>query len=323
MMQWGYGAGQSFSDSYIDVTASVRRYCTDGTRFYIPPDDFLRAEILGDPLPGTVKELVLVHDGDLDTARRFDADTAIVFPPPEEWKYDPPPRRTVRPPPPHLTEAADKVAHIHRQLRFAGGSMLDEMPEQSMAVAYIRPDARVLELGANIGRNTLVIAALLDDDTNLVALECDPVAVELLRNNRYLNGMGFHIEPSALSYRRLMQKGWATVPGEELREDYRWVHTITTEEVRAKYPIDFDTLVADCEGSLYFILSDNDTLLTGITTVIVESDYLSAQHKRTVEKIFTRHGLRKVYSEPLVPTWRHPFPPECVASFFEVWQRDA
>lgn len=307
-----YGRGET----YLDVTDIARRRCTDGRRIYFPGHDVLRAQMFGDPLPGVVKEIVVI-DGE---PRRFEAGTAVAIPIPEEWRSDPPPRRG-RPVPPQLQYVSDRIAYIRRQLVLTGGSLNDEMAEQMMAVRHIRADAKVLELGANIGRNTLTIASLLADDSNLVTLECDPAAVEMLRNNRYLNGMGFHIEPSALSYRKLMQRGWETLPGDELREGYRWVSTITVEELRAKYPIAFDTLVADCEGSLYFILSDNDTLLTGITTVILESDYLDADHKRAVEEIFTRYGLEKVYSEALEIDWAHNFPPECTDSFFEVWKR--
>lgn len=317
MIEIRYGA----EDTYADITDTVRRACTDGRRCYIPADDVMRARIFGDPLPGVLKEVVLARDGAIEAEQRFDAGTAIVFPLPEEWRQDARPDRRVQPPPAELQDVDDRIMFVHRQLAFAGGSLDDEWPEQSMAVEHIARDATVLELGANIGRNTLMIGSLLADDANLVTLECDPVAVEMLRNNRYANGMAFHIEPSALSYRRLMQKGWETLPSEELLEGYQWVSTITVEELRAKYPIAFDTLVADCEGSLYFILSDNDTLLAGITTVILESDYLTAEHKHAVEQIFARYGLRKVHSEPLVSEWSYRFPPECVSSFFEVWKR--
>ena len=143
----------------------------------------------------------------------------------------------------------------------------------------------------------------------------------MLRNNRYANSFKFHIEPSALSYRKLMQRAWETTPAEELLPSYQWVRTITFAELVEKYGIEFDTLVADCEGALYYILNDNDELLTNVKTIIVESDYRSVGHKRNVEAIFRSHGLERVYSEALVTTWNHPFPAECAETFFEVWKK--
>ena len=155
----------------------------------------------------------------------------------------------------------------------------------------------------------------------MVTLECDPTAVGILRQNRSANNLHFHIEPSALSYRSLMQRGWDTVPSDELQPGYQWVRTITFEELNEKYRIPFDTLIADCEGALYYLLQDNSRILENIRTVILESDYLLADHKKEVESIFRSYNLEKVYSEPLLVDWDHPFPAECADSFFEVWKR--
>ena len=37
--------------------------------------------------------------------------------------------------------------------------------------------------------------------------------------------------------------------------------------------------------------------------------------------MFHVYGLERIYSEPLIVDWDHPFPAECVASFFEVWKK--
>lgn len=60
-----------------------------------------------------------------------------------------------------------------------------------MSALFIDKDDVVLELGGNIGRNSLVIASLLEKSENLVVVESDPAFVELLGINRNLNNFDF------------------------------------------------------------------------------------------------------------------------------------
>lgn len=46
---------------------------------------------------------------------------------------------------------------IHSKLNLILGNLLEEYPEQLMTAMYLKKNAKVLELGANIGRNTCVI----------------------------------------------------------------------------------------------------------------------------------------------------------------------
>lgn len=61
----------------------------------------------------------------------------------------------------------EKLNKIHSQLKFLHGDIRHELPEQLMAVNFVEPDDIVLELGSNIGRNSLTIASLLSDQSNL------------------------------------------------------------------------------------------------------------------------------------------------------------
>jgi FkbM family methyltransferase len=341
VIRFFYGQGQK----YVDVTEQVLRTCSDGDRIYIPANDILRGSLFPDPLFGVVKNIVVIRENQLrssefDAAGNhfgdatgvgssccsvYSADSAVTVCLNEQERQELYPDsksgNALEPLPPHLTTADEQIAWIHAGLTFAGGSLTDELPEQTMVARFMNPAAKVLELGANIGRNSLMTASVLHDQQNLVSLECDPVSVEMLRNNRFANRFTFHIEPSALSYRPLIQKGWQTVPSEAVPPGYVRVQTITFEELQSKYGIEFDTLVADCEGALYWILRDSEALLKNIHTVILEADYASVEHKMAVEAIFHVHGLERIYSEPLVVDWDHPFPAECVESFFEVWKK--
>lgn len=326
-----YGAGPQ----YIDITDEAARRCFDGERIYIPRQEYLRSETFSDPFYGVLKNIVVFRGGDGDqlTCVAYDHETPvrIELSTAEKRQLCIGDRREEESDRIKIGSGAsvegtsidERIAYVHGQLLFSGGSLQDEWAEQKMVAHFLNPRAKVLELGANIGRNTLMISSILENERDLVTLECDPISVELLRNNRYANNFHFHIEPSALSYRKLIQRGWETIPSDVILPDYTPVQTITFEELCEKYTIPFDTIVADCEGALYFILCDNDKLMTGINMVILESDYRAIGQKQGVEDIFRRYELEKIHSEPLIAdrSISDQFPDECVRSFFEVWAR--
>lgn len=120
-----------------------------------------------------------------------------------------------------------------------------------MAIRYLTGNEKVLEIGGNIGRNSLIIASILNNNNNnnFVTLESDGNISKQLIENRDLNNFNFYIESSALSKRKLIQKVWDTIPSDTLQEGYNWINTITFHELKIKYNIDFDTLILDCEGA--------------------------------------------------------------------------
>lgn len=212
--------------------------------------------------------------------------------------------------------SVSKLQQIHEQLKFRHGSLAEEYDEQLMAVTYIQPHARVLELGGNVGRNSCVIASMLHDSSNLVVVESDPRSAALLKDNRDLNGFRFAIEHAAVSARPLEQQGWITRPfdGERVTPGWEAVATLTWPELVAKHGAGFDTLVADCEGALYHILQDDPHFLRGFSTVVIENDFEDIAHKEFVDAEFRRHGLKRVFSKP---GGGGP----CTDRFYEVWVR--
>tara|TARA_B100000674_G_scaffold499228_1_gene542978 strand:- start:1719 stop:2504 length:786 start_codon:yes stop_codon:yes gene_type:complete len=219
------------------------------------------------------------------------------------------------------------------------GGWKREYEEQLMAMKYIKPDSKVLELGSNIGRNTLIISSLLENDKNLVTLETMQETVQKLKQNRDINKRSFHIENSALSYIKLMQNregaGGACIPFNQSLlkdENYTPINTITFSELQKKYNIVFDTLVLDCEGALYHILKNsNENILENINLLIMENDYRNYDHKLYVDSIFKKSKFRRVYVESLTKKkidkpsfWnkdgshtRYP----CYQNFYEVWKK--
>ena len=224
-------------------------------------------------------------------------------------------------------EIDEKLANIHAQITLNYGSFHEEKPEQRMAIKYLTGNEKVLEIGGNIGRNSLVIGHLLNQyktisnspiptpTPTLVTLESDPNIARQLTENRDINNMIFHIEPAALSNRKLIQRGWDTIPSEEVLPEYTPVNTITLEELNQKYNILFDTLVLDCEGAFYYILMDMPEILNNVKLIIMENDYLDIEKKNYVDNVLTKHNFYVDYTE--TGGWG-----PCYNKFFEVWIRE-
>jgi len=187
-----------------------------------------------------------------------------------------------------------------------------------MVVRYLTGDEKILEIGGNIGRNSLVIGHILrskGNNNNLVVLECDENIGNQLIHNRDINGMTFNVEKSALSKRKLIQKGWLTIASDVLLEGHKWVNTITFDELKSKYGFEFDTLVLDCEGAFYYILKDMPEILDSIKLIIMENDYIDYDQKEFVMNTLRTRGFVVDYVES--GGWGI-----CYNNFYEVWKKN-
>lgn len=294
---------------YIEVTHLAIDHCRNENSLVIPSDDCARAQIFGDPVFGRLKHVVVKTDTEIiyDSTQIGIVDlTGMDVEAIREAALQ---RKQAAGNNPH-----HQLSEIHSRLKLVGGSLHDEYEEQIMAVSYIKPEAKVLELGSNIGRNTLVIASLLQNQENLVTMECDPVSFGVLLQNRELNHFTFRADNSALSYQKLIQKGWDTIPSEVVLDGYTPVVTSTFEELEARYDIQFDTLVVDCEGALYYILKDRPSILDNIQTIIMENDYYNLPHKHFIDGLMRSAGFSCVYTK--AGGWG-----PCYNNFYEVWAK--
>lgn len=225
------------------------------------------------------------------------------------------------------TVPKDSLADLHSKLKLNYGSFNEEYDEQIMAVMYIKPDDIVLELGGNIGRNSCIIASLLNDSKNLVVFESFDATAKQLQENRDINNLHFHIESCAISKSDLYQTGWDTKPVNEISkantvELARWtkVNTATWSDIKKKYDTFlFNTLVADCEGALYYILRDEPTFLENFTKIIIENDFKNLHHKHYVDEEFRRFNFKRVYVKAIdLPQGVFDYVKEF---FYEVWEK--
>lgn len=288
------------SNKSIDVTDICLTQLTNNNIITISNGDNNRAKYFTDPLPGIHKKIIISINDNLTEYDEFitlkiniinNAITII-----------------------NNDDINNKLKNIHSKLNIKYGTLNEEVPEQKMVLRYLTGNEKVLEIGGNIGRNSLVIANILQNNANLVTLECDINIAKQLKENRDLNNFTFNIENSALSNKRLIQKGWDTMPSDTLKEGWSWVKTITFSEIKNKYNIEFDTLVLDCEGAFYYILQDMPEILNGIKLIIMENDYWDINKKQYIDRILIKNNFYVDYVES--GGWG-----PCYNNFFEVWKK--
>ena len=281
----------------------------------IPSGDNERAAYFGDPVHGVRKSIFIKHDTNLLT---YDETKTIYIDTKTNEIY-------VDTRPDYIQaiyfDVEKKLAEIQASLTLKYGTFTEELPEQKMAVSYLTGDEKVLEIGGNIGRNSLVISTILKakGNNNLVVLESNPVSAEQLKENRDVNNFNFFIEASALSKRKLVQQGWVTSESDHVPNGFTSVNIININELRAKYTIDFDTLVLDCEGAFYYIIMDMPEILDGIKLIIMENDYVNYDQKLYVDDKLRKANFKCVYSEKggSVASWC-----KCEPFFYQVWQKN-
>ena len=163
-------------DNNINVTDICYSKLLKGDIITIPAGDQIRCIYFTDPIFGTIKKIFIIKDdiitdyAENDTIKINIRDLTIT----KESDDD----------------IIQKLLNIHSKLQIKYGYFYEEYPEQMMAVKFLTGKEKVLEIGANIGRNSLIIASILEDSSNLVSMECDKEI-----SNQLLDYDFFLIEP--------------------------------------------------------------------------------------------------------------------------------
>jgi FkbM family methyltransferase len=303
---------------YVNVTSTFMNQCLKDGKLMIPVGDGPRCDIVGfDPYPNILKHILIVDYHGNKYKFHHNRECVLSFEPIVKQLQDMNPKTWWHTVGKHNTNATERVQALHRQFNFDFGTLDHEFPEQVLAAWFVKSDAKVLEIGGNIGRNSLVLSSVLDTTDNLVVLESHPDYVPQLVHNLRQNGFATRVEGSALSYSKLLQHGWDTIPesaATEVHKDWKEVPTITMEQLEEKYQIQFDTIVADCEGALYFIFKDCPSVLDNIRMVIMENDYSDIDRKNMVDSILTMKGFTRTHHQ--AGGWG-----PCYEFFYEVWEK--
>nr|WIL02776.1 methyltransferase [Cedratvirus borely] len=168
---------------------------------------------------------------------------------------------------PFINEAVQPFSSIHY-----------ERCEQRDALAFLPPDATVLELGARVGVVSCMINKILSDPTHHVCVEPDRKVIPALTFNRDTRDCRFSIFNGAVSKERLYFNAAslgsftenASTAIEKGRQGAEEIKTVTLGQLENIYKLKFDVLVADCEGAFEQFAKEND--LSSFRMVLLEED---------------------------------------------------
>jgi len=212
-------------------------------------------------------------------------------------------------------DICSKLQDIHKKLNLDFGVFYENMGMQLLILKYINGLEKVLEIGGNVGRCSLLIANILNakSNTDFVSIESNPDYAKQLIHNRDQNGLSFHIENAALSNKKMIQFEDKTSISDVLVDGFFQVNTISWSELNEKYQIVFDTLIIDCNDAFYNILLEFPEIIENMKLIIMKNEYYDVFKKITIENILTNNNFILEYNEM---GGNCP----CYYSYYEVWK---
>lgn len=172
-----------------------------------------------------------------------------------------------------------------------------EKPEQDLAKEYIQENDIVLELGARYGSVSCVINSKLNNKTNQVSVEPDERVWRALERNRDANDCKFHIVKGFISSKKLglteinSYGGYGTTSVVDCESK---ISSYTMSEIKNKYNLDFNVIVADCEGFLEEFFNENKELFDKLRLIIFEADYTHKCNYGKIKEYLKEIGLTKI-----------------------------
>jgi FkbM family methyltransferase len=134
----------------------------------------------------------------------------------------------------------------------------------------------VLELGARYGSVSCVINSKLACKTNQVVVEPDDRVWGALERNKMANNCSFHIVKGFISNKKRSltetnsYDGYGTT---SIENDHTTISSFTLDEIKETYKLDFNVLIADCEGFLEVFFDENPAMYDTLRLIIFEADY--------------------------------------------------
>ena len=208
-----------------------------------------------------------------------------------------------------------KLQDIHKQIKLYFGMFYENLSMQLLILKYVNGLEKVLEIGGNIGRCSLLIANILNakSNTDFVSMESNLNYAKQLIHNKEQNNLSFHVENLSLSNKKMIQFEDKMSRSDVLIDGFFQVNTISWSELNEKYKIEFDTLIIDCNDAFYTILLDFPEMLERMKLVIMKNEYYDVFKKIKIENILIDKNFELEYSEM---GGNCP----CYYSYYEVWK---
>lgn len=171
-----------------------------------------------------------------------------------------------------------------------------ERSEQDLAEQFIEPHDIVIELGGRYGTVSCIINSKLQDPTNHVVVEPQFQVQSALQKNKQINNSQFHIINGFVSKKPLHLTEVGYGASFELGANSLYP-CFDLADIQTKYNLQFNTLVADCEGGLESFFDDFPYMYTQLTKAIIEKDYPQKCNYDKIEQEFKNHGLQLIHTE--------------------------
>jgi FkbM family methyltransferase len=152
-----------------------------------------------------------------------------------------------------------------------------EKTEQDLTNQYILENDVVLELGARYGSVSCTINSKLNNKKNQVVVEPDNRVWDALEKNKNSNNCEFYIVKGFISNKKLdltnLDDCFGGYGSTFVESDNTNIPSYSLDEIKNKYNLDFNVLIADCEGFLEVFFDENPNIYDNLRLIIFEADY--------------------------------------------------
>lgn len=170
-----------------------------------------------------------------------------------------------------------------------------ERPEQDLAKYFIMENDVVFELGARYGSVSCAINSKLACKTNQVVVEPDDRVWDALERNRETNHCEFHIIKGFVSNEKLaltnLDECFGGYGATYVVQDDSQIPTYTMADIGEKYNLNFNVLVADCEGFLERFFDENPNFYDGLRLIMFEADYVEKCNYTKIRDALQQRGF--------------------------------
>ena len=182
-----------------------------------------------------------------------------------------------------------------------------EEEERAMSKRFLDPALPLIEIGGSIGGVACLTNKLINNPEAHVVVECNPLVLATLEENRVLNGCKFAIEPRALAYGaetisfnvvtdHFMKGALGGSEGEKVT-----VGTVTLAEIVRAHNFESFNLISDSEGAEVDMVENEAELLRDRAKVILLETHAAARGQAAISKMIAtleEIGFKMVHHTP-------------------------
>ena len=174
-----------------------------------------------------------------------------------------------------------------------------EKCEQDLANQYILENDVVLELGARYGSVSCIINSKLNNKNNQVVVEPDDRVWDALEKNKNSNNCKFNIVKGFISNKKLDLINLDICLGGYgstfIENNNTKIPSYSLNEITNKHNLNFNVLVADCEGFLEVFFDENPDFYDKLRLIIFEADYPEKCNYNKIKNTLIKKKFSKIW----------------------------